>query len=193
MVRPSGSGAAAKPKVIHAGTARSRERARRKAALALPAAPLPPPLPEIPDGSKWKRNLIAAGIAFVATSAIVAETTRVQGRKFHAAGTSSGDKGLVIQRIEPTVPEDTIHQRAMAPERGPPDEHLRVRISVEDANLRSGPSLDSPVVGLGDPIVTYKITQWQGRWFEIVPEQTATLGVNGPAWIRNDLLEPATN
>jgi len=195
MVRPASPRSATPntPRVIPAGMARSRGPSRGRAEPALPAAPLPSPLPETPDGSHWKRNLVAGAIALVVTS-VIAGSSPVRSR-------ATDPSRLIIQRLDPPerkvaeapLGADEIHQRAMAPERVAPEEILKVRISVEDANLRSGPGLDSPVVGLGDPTVTYRITQWQGRWFEVVPEQAATLGVNGPAWIRNDLLEPATN
>ncbi|MGE0614416.1 MAG: MJ0042-type zinc finger domain-containing protein [Bacteriovoracia bacterium] len=65
-----------------------------------------------------------------------------------------------------------------------------VQVKNSYANLRAGPSLEHPIVGVAEPGTIYLIKTWEGRWFNIVPEDPAQAALQKKSmWVRNDLVE----
>jgi len=104
---------------------------------------------------------------------------------------------------------DQVRSRAMAPERQPiPTAPHPVQLSSENPplivqprakniHLRSGPGMVYPVVGNADERAKYVVTDWNDRWFKVLPQSpgNAQNGEEIAGWIRTDSVQvvPAPN
>lgn len=114
-----------------------------------------------------------------------------------------------IQEPEKIAEEDTLSQRAMAPIQFdvrteietnqaalkkeapkiiPP---LVVEVKHSIANVRSGPGLEFPVLGIANQKEKFVVVGWDRRWFRLVSlleYEKELQSVPDTVWIRNDLL-----
>lgn len=99
---------------------------------------------------------------------------------------------------------DQVRSQAMAPERqliptaphpvqlsseNPP---LIVMPKAKNIHLRSGPGMVYPVVGNADEKSKYVVTDWNDRWFKVLPQAPGTNLQNGEeiaGWIRTDSVQ----
>ncbi len=86
---------------------------------------------------------------------------------------------------------DQVHHQAMAPNRSPAVERpalLMIKSKVPNGSLRAGPGTEFKLVGIADPVRNYLVVDWKDRWFKIILDDP-----KNTAWIRNDLVELATD
>jgi hypothetical protein len=99
---------------------------------------------------------------------------------------------------------DQVRSQAMAPERqlvptapkavqlssdNPP---LVVMPKAKNIHLRSGPGMVYPVVGNADEKAKYVVTDWNDRWFKVLPQVPGANTQNGDeiaGWIRTDSVQ----
>lgn len=98
---------------------------------------------------------------------------------------------------------DETRQRAMAPvpnlvpnlegeENGAVDEAepavpIRVKLISANISLHSGPGMQYPVVGVGNPAQEYWVTDWRERWYKIIPKDKKDASL--AAWVSNDKIQ----
>jgi hypothetical protein len=143
--------------------------------------------------------------------------------------TSRAAKNLTVAKVEQAQPPshsignypnpnnytDQVRSQAMAPDRqqliptapkpvqlssdNPP---LLVQPKAKNIHLRSGPGMIYPVVGNADEKAKYVVTDWNDRWFKVLPQAGANAAQNGAqngteiaGWIRTDSVQvvPASN
>jgi hypothetical protein len=92
-------------------------------------------------------------------------------------------QSLTAQQPAPTAP----HPVQLSSDNPP----LVVQPKARNIHLRSGPGMVYPVVGNADERAKYIVTDWNDRWFKVLP-QSASASQNGEeiaGWIRTDSVQ----
>jgi hypothetical protein len=92
-------------------------------------------------------------------------------------------QSLSAQQPAPTAP----HPVQLSSDNPP----LIVQPKAKNIHLRSGPGMVYPVVGNADERAKYIVTDWNDRWFKVLP-QSANAAPNGEeiaGWIRTDSVQ----
>lgn len=132
--------------------------------------------------------------------------------------TARAAKSVTVAKVDSAQPannsagySDQVRSQAMAPDRqqlvptaphpvqlsseNPP---LIVQPKAKNIHLRSGPGMVYPVVGNADEKAKYVVTDWNDRWFKVLPHSGTSPSQDGEeiaGWIRTDSVQvvPAAN
>ncbi|MFL5815494.1 MAG: hypothetical protein ACJ763_18100 [Bdellovibrionia bacterium] len=161
---------------------------------------------------------LGSGLYLLMQSGEIIEKTRPTLSDRHQAPARAEESDTVAQTSHPITPvavakvaqaqpntgySDQVRSQAMAPERMPAptaphpvqlssdNPPLVVQPKAKNIHLRSGPGMVYPVVGNADERAKYVVTDWNDRWFKVLP-QSASASQNGEeiaGWIRTDSVQ----